>query len=72
MTIKQTPVTSSIIRSVGHDAKTSTLAVTHHDGGVYHYEGVSASKYAKLLKADSVGSFMHEHVRGIHAHKRQN
>ena len=65
--IPLTPVTSSLVKAVGHDPDASLLAVQHHDDSVYHYEGVSKSKYNKLLDADSVGNFLHEQVRGIHS-----
>lgn len=65
------PVTSTLIKAVGHDAPSSVLAVQHHDDSIYHYEGVSANKFKKLLAADSVGKFMHDHVRGIHSFVKQ-
>lgn len=71
MPIPQTPVRSALIRSAGHDAETSTLALTHHDGSVYHYADVPAHKFQRLLTAPSIGAYIHQNIRGFHPHTQQ-
>ena len=63
-------VTSSNIDAIKHDSTTNTLHVRFKGGGVYAYEGVDSDKYAALMNADSVGSYLHAHVKGKHAHSK--
>lgn len=70
-TITMQPVDSSQIESIGHDPATGTLAVKFKSGGLYHYHDVPASKYADLLKAESVGKFLHAHVKPAHPFTKQ-
>lgn len=50
-----TPINSSQIHSVGHDADTRTLTVKFHSGGVYQYANVTTKQHAALMGAESVG-----------------
>jgi len=70
MAMKRTPVKSSNILEVGHDPETSTLEILFKNGGVYRYAGVDADKHAALMKADSVGAFVHANIKGHHAHSK--
>lgn len=58
-----TPVKSSNIKAIGYDAKSHTLTV-QFNSGTYDYHGVPADVHSALMKAESVGSHFHEHVRG--------
>jgi hypothetical protein len=49
------PVTSSLIKSTGHDPATSTMEVEFTDGKVYRYEGVPAEVHDNMRAAESVG-----------------
>lgn len=64
------PCKSSQIKAHGHDPVTNTLVIHFHNGGEYHYAGVSAEKYADLARAESVGSYLHAHVKGTHDYKK--
>ena len=68
--MKRTPVKSSNILEVGHDPETSTLEVLYKNGGVYHYSGVDADKHLALMKAPSIGAFIHANIKGVHPHHK--
>ena len=70
--MKMKSVTSTNIQEIGHDPKTNTLAIRFKDGGLYHYEGVEAKAAEAMMGAKSVGSHFHAHIKGKHAHKRQD
>lgn len=58
-----TPVKSSTIESIGHDATSRILKVRFKTGRTYHYHGVSADEHAKLMKADSIGAHFSANIR---------
>jgi hypothetical protein len=58
------PVNSSNIRSIGYDARSETLEIEFHGGGVYQYRGVPATIHAALMTARSHGGFFHQHIKG--------
>lgn len=64
------PVKSSNIVALGHDEKTSTLAV-QFKSGTYHYAGVSAQAYQDALGAESVGKHIGANVIGKYEHTKQ-
>ena len=59
-------VVSSAIDSVGYDELSETLEIEFCSGGVYQYYDVPESVYEELMDAASIGSFFHEHIRGIY------
>ena len=66
-TIPMSPLSkpSSQIEAIGHDG--DTLAVKFKSGGaVYHYHGVTPDKFAEMQKSDSVGKFLHAHIKPHH------
>jgi hypothetical protein len=62
--IELTPVVSSQIAAIGHDAASNTLAVKFSSGSTYHYSGVSAEDFAAFKDADSIGSHFGKTIRG--------
>ncbi len=62
--MQRQPVSSSQIRSLGHDPATSTLEVEFHSGGVYQYVGVDALTHKAMAEADSIGAHFHSNIRG--------
>lgn len=56
-------VSSSNIKSIGHDAIKKILEVEFHDGGVYQYQGVEAKSHQDLINADSIGSHFHKNIK---------
>lgn len=63
-------VKSSNVAAIAHDPETNTLHVRFKNGGTYAYQGVDAEKHAALMSADSVGSFLHAHIKGKHPHSK--
>jgi hypothetical protein len=62
-TIAMSAVKSNQIAEIGHDG--DTLAVRfQHGGTLYHYHGVSPDDFAKLQAAESMGSHLHQHIKG--------
>lgn len=62
-----TPVASSNIDSVGYDADTETLRIRFNDGGTYDYQAVPPHVHDSLMKATSVGSYFHSHIKNAYA-----
>ena len=56
-------VESSMLASVGYDAKTKTLEVEFNHGGVYQYRKVRKEVYQELLLAESIGSYFYHNIR---------
>lgn len=69
MSIPLTPVESSQIHAIGHDAPTRTLAVQFNKGNdrapgpVYHYANVTPEKHAALLASESKAKHFAEHIK---------
>jgi KTSC domain len=63
-------VKSSNIDAVAHSPESSELHVRFKNGGVYKYAGVDADKHKALMAADSVGSYIHKNIKGVHAHTK--
>lgn len=61
--ITRTPVTSSDLAEVGYDAKTQTLEVLFHRGGVYRYFAVPPAVYEELMSAPSIGRYFAWHIK---------
>lgn len=68
--MKRTPVESGNVAEIGHDAATNTLEVQYKNGGVYRYADVDADKHSALMKAPSIGGFIHANIKGHHPHTK--
>jgi hypothetical protein len=55
---------SSAIVGLGHDRRTSTLAVRWRSGNVSFHHRVPRELFAEFLGAESLGRFFRERVRG--------
>ena len=55
---------SANVAHYGHDKVASELHVHFKNGGQYVYEDVPEAKYHGMLAAESVGGFLHGHIRG--------
>lgn len=64
--IEMKSVSSSQVDSLGYDQIKNTLAVKFKTGVTYHYHNVSNETYHLLLKAKSVGSFLHTNIKPHH------
>ena len=55
--MKRTPVTSSLIASVGYDAAQEIMEVEFQNGRIYQYFEVDESEMRELIEADSLGAY---------------
>jgi hypothetical protein len=67
--ISHTKVDSSHVSSVGYDQEDQVLEVKFKNGTTYRYLDVSPNIHQDILKADSVGKFLHGNLRD-HAYHR--
>lgn len=56
------PVDSTMLASVGYDSKARLLVVLYNSGKAYEYLDVPQEVYQNLIKAESIGHFMHDHI----------
>ena len=68
--MKRQAVNSSQIKSVGYDAASKVLEIEFHPGSVYQYEDVPQDLADSLVRADSVGHFFGQHVKGVFTHRK--
>lgn len=68
--LQMTKVKSSNIDSVGYEAESKTLHVIFQGGGHYTYKKVDPKLFDQLMKAPSIGSFIHQNIKGRHETKR--
>jgi hypothetical protein len=66
--IALTPVESSQIHSIGHDAATNTLAIRFKNyrgeaTSVYHYDNFTAEDFAAFRDAESIGKHFAQHIK---------
>lgn len=70
--VKVREVESSMVKEVGYDFKTSTLGVVYNSSPnlMYKYSNVDKNIYSELLKANSVGKYLHKNVLGKYNYKK--
>ena len=56
-------VNSSVLQTIGYDARDHVLEVEFHTGRVYQYLGVPPTVCDDLLNAGSLGEFFNRHIR---------
>lgn len=64
------PVDSSQINAIGYDKELQLLHVQFKNGGTYAYEGVPHDMADALVKSESVGGFLHRHIKDHFPHKK--
>ena len=69
--MKMIAVKSSMIRTMGYDPETQTLAVTFKKGTTYHYADVPEEEYEGLLAAKSQGKYFWANIRTSYAYTKQ-
>jgi hypothetical protein len=62
--IRHKQVFSSNVQSVGYDDASGDLHVVYTNGRTAVHQGVPPDVAAKVTSAASVGSALHEHIRG--------
>lgn len=70
MAIKK--VESSMVWAVDYDPKTQVLEVAFKRTGVFRYVGVPHAEYRRMMKADSIGSYMRSCIIGVYPEHRQD
>jgi len=63
-------VTSSNVVSVGHDPETNVLEVEFKGGAVYQYHYVPERVYDEIMRSDSVGKFINQHIKDVYTYTR--
>lgn len=63
-------VNSSMVYAIDYDAKTKILEVAFKRNGVFTYSGVSPAEYRRLIKSDSIGSYMRSCIIGMYPEQR--
>lgn len=66
----RTPVSSSNIRSVGYDARSSVLEIEFQDGHVYQYSSVRDGTFSALMRAWSKGTYFHDYIKNRYVCRR--
>ena len=65
--IPLTPVKSSKLHAIGHDAARQTLAIQFFakgaPGNVYHYQNFTAQEFTAFASAESVGKHFIAHIQ---------
>jgi KTSC domain-containing protein len=64
--VKRTLVDSSMMASVGYDAKHATLEIEFCTGDVYEYFDVPRGVFRALLASSSKGRFFHAEIDGVY------
>ncbi len=59
-----------MLRFVGYDRKLRVLEVVFNSGDRYRYKGVPLVKYEELMKAESIGQYMHRNIIGRYDYER--
>jgi len=62
-------VFSSHVEEIGYDAEKQELHVKYRDGRTSVHDGVSQATADRVLSAPSIGTALHQHVRGKHGHR---
>jgi len=66
------PVDSEMLTHVGYDPGQRVLEVIFNSGDRYRYKEVPISEYEGLMKAESIGRYMHRHIIDHYDYDRVN
>ena len=58
------PVHSSVLQSVGYDARRKILELEFREGGTWDYFNLSPRTYQRFMDADSLGNFFVKKIKG--------
>ena len=61
--MNRTPVSSSHVAEIGYDPTSMTLEVSFLDGSVYQYFDVPDAVHQELMRATSIGKFLHANIQ---------
>ncbi len=68
--MQRTPVTSSLVASVGYVPEYKVLEIEFQDGRSYQYFGVPERIYKGLMAAESRGRYFNERIRDAYIYGR--
>lgn len=68
--MQRTAVKSSNVEAVGFDPASRILEVQFKGGAVYQYLDVPAEEHRKLMAAESIGSYLHQSIKGRFAFRK--
>ena len=68
--MKRKPVISSMIASIGYDAKTKSLEIEFNSGMIWQYYDVPKSEFNKMNKADSLGRCFLDNIKDCYEEVR--
>jgi hypothetical protein len=69
--MRRKSVDSTNLASVGYKKRDKTLEVRFKsNGSVYQYENVPEEVFDGLMKAESKGQYLHNHIRGAYPYKK--
>jgi hypothetical protein len=57
-------ITSTMIRSIGHDSESSVLEIEFLSGAVWQYHDFSESDWYAFDGAESQGKYYHQNIKG--------
>jgi len=63
---------SSVIKACSYEKGLKRLNVTFTNGNVYSFDGVSYSRFNRLVESESVGSYFAKHVKGKYPSTKRN
>ena len=64
-------VKSSQVAAIGYDPATKTMAVEFKHGGTYHYKDVPQEVFSGVATAETVGSALHQSIKGRYEFEKQ-
>lgn len=70
MEIEKEYVSSSNIEAVGYDGDSQILRIWFLNGSTYDYSGVGSMEYEALRDAPSVGSYLHQNIKGQYPYEK--
>ena len=68
--MKLKPVDSEMLVAAGYDEKSHSLQAVFRTGETYLYRNVPSFVYEGLMKADSIGRYMHKYILGRYEYER--
>lgn len=70
--MEQTITNSKSVSKLEYSEDTKTLIITYTTGKRYEYEGVPESVVTDMTKAESVGQYINQHIKGKYNYKLIN
>ncbi|WP_261845011.1 KTSC domain-containing protein [Aliamphritea ceti] len=68
--MERTAVSSSNLAAVGYDFDSEILEVEFNSGGVYEYYNVPGYVFQELMRADSLGIYLNQNIKGTYQYSR--